>query len=332
MKTIHVPLGKKSYDVHIGKGLLEKVDTFINNKKQYVVITDKNIPESYVNILKDKLNVMFTFVLNPGESLKCFAQVDLIINEMIQNKIPRSITLIALGGGVIGDLTGFVASVYMRGVDYIQIPTSLLAQVDSSVGGKVGINTSDMKNSVGSFYQPQVVIIDPSTLDTLEERHFNNGMAELIKHGVIAGETLFKELLEGNSKENIENLIFQSIQIKTNIVIQDIKDTGIRQILNYGHTIGHAIEQNSNYDLLHGEAISIGMAKMAKGRSFEKDLLAILHKYSLPTEYEYDKEEIFNYIKTDKKVLNGKLNMIIVREVGNALIKSIELDKIKKYL
>lgn len=332
MKTIHVPIKGKEYNVHIQKGLLFDVDTYLDPNKEYVIITDSNIPIDYQDIIKLKLNVIKTITLNPGESLKCFKIAEQVIEDLIQNGITRNITFIALGGGVIGDLTGFISSIYMRGTDFVQIPTSLLAQVDSSVGGKVGINTSTMKNAVGSFKQPLVVLIDPNTLNSLEKRHFNNGMAELIKHGVIAGKSLFKDLLEKDVITDIEEFIYQSVTIKRDVVIQDEQDKGIRQILNYGHTIGHALEQQSKYKLLHGEAISIGMSKMAKGTPFESDLITLLKKFNLPTEYKYNQDEIYEYIKTDKKINKDTLNIILVEELGNAFMKASSVSDIRKYL
>ena len=332
MKTIHVSLKEHSYDVHIKKGLLSNVSEYINPKKEVVIITDTNIPQKYIDLLDSQLNVKSIYKLIPGESLKDFKEVEFIINNMIKKNIPRSITLIALGGGVIGDLTGFIASVYMRGVDFIQIPTSLLAQVDSSVGGKVGINASHMKNAIGSFHHPKVVLIDPNTLDSLEERHFNNGMAELIKHGLIGGKGLFKDLMEKDAKEHIEDFIYQSITIKKDLVIQDEYDQGVRQILNFGHTIGHAIEQDSKYDVLHGEAIAIGMTMMAKNQEYYNQLVSLFNKYSLPTSYKYSLDSIYEYIKTDKKIKANLLNLVVVEEVGKGFIKPIEIKDIRKYL
>ena len=220
----------------------------------------------------------------------------------------------------------------MRGIEFIQIPTTLLAQIDSSVGGKVGINSENMKNSIGAFYQPKVVLIDPITLNTLSEKEFNNGMAEMIKYGLIADKSLFYDILEKNVMENIEYYITKCIEIKRDVVEKDELDIGIRQILNFGHTIGHAIEQDSNYEVLHGEAISIGMNLMSMGLMYHNDLIEILNKYSLPLNHDYDLETIFNYIKTDKKVINNKLNIIIVEEVGKGLIKTIAISRIKEYL
>ena len=220
----------------------------------------------------------------------------------------------------------------MRGVDFIQIPTSLLSQIDSSIGGKVGINSTTMKNAIGSFYQPKLVLIDPNTLDTLEERHFNNGMAELIKHALIAGKSLFKDLETICVRNNIEDLIYQSLMIKKSFVIQDVKDIGKRQILNYGHTIGHAIEQSSNYEILHGEAIAIGMMMLSKGTPYEDRLKQLLAKFNLLLEYHYQKETLFEYIKTDKKIIDNKLNLIVVESIGNPLIKTISVHDILNYM
>jgi 3-dehydroquinate synthase len=327
-----MPLGEQSYDVYIEKGIINQCDRFINPEKEIVIITDDNIPQAYIDVLTSKLNVKATYILNAGESLKNANEVNFIIESLIKKGITRSVTLIALGGGVIGDLTGFIASIYMRGVDFIQIPTSLLSQIDSSIGGKVGINTSTMKNAVGSFYQPKVVLIDPDTLDSLEERHFNNGMAELIKHALIDGKGLFKDLIEKDIKANIEDFIYRSLLVKKAHVINDVQDKGVRQILNFGHTIGHALEQYSNYELLHGEAIAIGMLKMAKGTDYEEDLKNLFHKFSLVIEYPYDQEKILEYIKTDKKVIDNTLNLIVIKEVGNPFIKPIKVNDITEYM
>lgn len=332
MKKVHVPLEKNSYDVLIEKGLLSKVSNYIDATKEYVIITDTNIPKVYIQALTSQLNVLLTYTLPPGESLKCAEKTYEVIEDMLSHSIPRSITLIALGGGVIGDFTGFIASVYMRGVDFIQIPTSLLAQVDSSVGGKVGINSKKMKNAIGSFYQPKIVFIDPNTLQTLEKRHFNNGMAELIKHGLIAGKGLYKDLVEQDINTNIEDFIYRSITIKRDIVIQDVTDKGIRQLLNFGHTIGHAIEQHSGYSLLHGESIAIGMLMMINDKALYSNVRDLFRKYNLPISYTYDKEQLYKYIMTDKKITGDSLNIILLKEEGNAYIKTISLEQIREYM
>ena len=330
MKKVHVPLGKRSYDVIIEKGILAKIEQYIDTSKQFVIITDDNIPTIYQDIIIPKLNNPLVLTVPFGESSKSMEMAQLLINQMIKNKVTRQAVIIALGGGVVGDLAGFVASIYMRGIDFIQIPTTLLAQIDSSVGGKVAVNADAMKNAIGNFYQPKLVLIDPTTLDTLEKRQLNNGFAEMIKYGLISSKSLFKSLFKDNVYENIEDYIVECVSIKKDIVIADEEDRGIRQILNYGHTIGHALEQYSNYDLLHGEAISIGMYMMAEEKDFQEKLKNLLTKYNLPTSYDYDKEQLYKYILTDKKASDENLNIILVEEVGKGFIKPIKISKMKE--
>jgi 3-dehydroquinate synthase len=332
MKTIEINIPNKEYKVHINNGLLYDIDSYIDVFREIVIVTDDFIPKEYLKILKSKIANPLIFEVPMGESSKSIDIAYTIINEMIKENISRGALIIALGGGVIGDLTGFIASIYLRGIDFVQIPTTLLSQIDSSVGGKVGVNSEHMKNSIGAFYQPKVVLIDPETLNTLSKKEFNNGMAEMIKYGLIADKSLFYDIVEKDVKENITHYISKCVEIKRNVVVDDELDTGIRQLLNFGHTIGHAIEQDSKYELLHGEAISIGMNLMSLNTTYHKDLVKTLQKYCLPLSYKYDLETIYNYIKTDKKVKKNKLNIIVVEEVGNGLIKTINIEEIKKYL
>lgn len=332
MKKIHVPIIGKEYDVLIEKGLLSKIDTYIDKDKELVIITDENIPRIYLDTILSRLGNHVVLFVPQGESSKSIKMVYQLINEMISNKITRSATLIALGGGVIGDLAGFVASIYMRGIDFIQIPTTLLAQIDSSVGGKVGINADKMKNAIGSFKQPKLVLIDSEVLKTLDQKQVNNGIAEMIKYGLIARKSLFKALLINDIFDNIDKYIYECVSIKTDFVVLDELDLGQRQLLNYGHTIGHAIEQESQYKLLHGESIAIGMMLMAKDQLFENELKQLLVKYNLPTKHTQNKENLYKYIVTDKKVSGDVLNLIMVTEPGKAFIKPINKEEIKKKL
>lgn len=332
MKTINIKIPNKEYNVHINSGLLYDIDKYIDVFREIVIVTDDFIPKQYLKTIKTKITNPLIFEVPMGEASKSIDIAYTIINEMIESKISRNALIIALGGGVVGDLTGFIASIYMRGIDFIQIPTTLLSQIDSSVGGKVGINSDNMKNAIGAFYQPKVVLIDPETLNTLSDREFNNGMAEMIKYGLIADKSLFNDLLNKDVKENIEYYISKCVEIKRDIVIKDELDIGIRQILNFGHTIGHAIEQDSNYELLHGEAVSIGMNLMSMQYMYHSELVSLLNKYSLPLTHDYDSSIILNYIKTDKKVMKNKLNIVLVEEVGNGFIKTIEINDIKEYL
>ena len=334
MKKIIIPIPNKSYEVLIHKGLLQEIDKYIDKNREIVIISDDNIPKQYINSILPLLNNPTTLFVPQGEASKSMETANSLLNLLVEYKVTRGALLIALGGGVIGDLVGFVASIYLRGIDYIQIPTTLLSQIDSSVGGKVGINAENMKNAIGAFKQPKLVLIDPNTLETVNTRQISSGISEMIKYGLIASKSLFKDIIEKDIFYNIilriEDYIYNCISIKRDIVVEDELDYGKRQLLNYGHTIGHALEQYSEYTLLHGEAVAIGMYHMAKGTSFEKDLYQVLTKYSLPTSYDYNKDAIYKLIQTDKKANGNKLNIIIVEELGKGFIKTINIDKIKE--
>jgi len=332
MKKLEVNIPGKEYNVLIEKGLLKNINKYIDKNREIIIISDSNIPKQYINTIKPLLGNPLCLFVPQGETSKSMEMAYSLLNSLVENSVTRGALIIALGGGVIGDLVGFVASIYLRGVDFIQIPTTLLSQIDSSVGGKVGINANSMKNAIGSFKQPKLVLIDPETLETLDSRQVSSGISEMIKYGLIASKSLFKDISDKDIFANIEDYIFQCISIKRDIVTEDELDYGLRQLLNYGHTIGHAIEQYSNYQLLHGEAIAIGMSLMAKGCSFEKDLLNVLAKYILPTTYEYDNETIYQYIRTDKKANGNTLNIIMVDELGKGYIKPIKIIEIKERL
>ncbi|MBU1020470.1 MAG: 3-dehydroquinate synthase [Firmicutes bacterium] len=332
MKTINISIPNKEYSVHVKSGILFDIDQYIDINKEIVIITDDYIPKIYLNTIMSKLQNPLVIEVPTGENSKSITTVSKVINTMIDNKITRGCLILALGGGVIGDLTGFIASIYFRGVDYIHIPTTLLSQIDSSIGGKVGINAENMKNAIGSFYQPKMVIVDPDTLQTLSQKQKNNGIAELIKYGLIADKSLFAEICDNNVWEDIEHYIIRSIEIKRDFVVDDEHDNGKRQILNFGHTIGHAIEQDSKYQLLHGEAVAIGMLAMSKNTSYYEQLVFCLEKYKLMNTYTYNTKEIFKIIQTDKKAQNKILNIILVKEVGKGFVKTINIENIKEYL
>lgn len=330
MRKIEVNIPGKEYNVLIEKGILKNIDKYIDKNREIVIISDENIPKQYINTIKPLLANPLCLFVPQGETSKSMEMAYSLLNSLIDNKITRGALIIALGGGVIGDLAGFVASIYLRGVDYIQIPTTLLSQIDSSVGGKVGINAITMKNAIGAFKQPKLVLIDPDTLSTLDQRQLSSGVSEMIKYGLIASKTLFKDIATKNIFEDIEEYIYQCVTIKKDVVTQDEFDYGLRQLLNYGHTIGHAIEQYSKYSLLHGEAIAIGMYLMAKGTDFEKELLNVLNKYNLPSTFEYDNDAIYEIIRTDKKANGNTLNIIMVKELGKGYIEPISTIEIKE--
>lgn len=335
-----VDLESNSYDIIIEKGILNNIasevkEVFKGNK--IFILTDKNVDEFYGDSVVRNLESLGyevrKLVLEAGEETKSFFTLPKVYDELLNFKVTRSDLLLTLGGGVIGDLGGFVASTYLRGIPFIQCPTSLLAQVDSSVGGKVGVDLDKGKNLVGSFYQPKKVIIDPNVLDSLDERVFNDGMAEVIKYGCIKDEEFFYNLLNYKNKEevmnNIEYIVHNCCTIKKEVVEKDERDTGERMLLNFGHTIGHAIEQYYNYSkYTHGEAVAIGMYEITKisealgetEAGTSEKIKDILIKYNLPYKLDVDLSEISEAISLDKKNLGKKLNLIFISKIGKSKI------------
>jgi len=352
MEKLHINLEEKSYDIFIERGIFKEVGEYISKiykNKKIVVVTDTNVDELYgdklLKNLEDSGYVAKKVVFNAGEENKNFDTLTEVYEKIIDSGIKRGDLLVAFGGGVVGDLAGFAASTIYRGMDFVQIPTTLLAQVDSSVGGKVAVDTSRGKNLVGSFYQPKMVIIDPELLKTLEEREVRSGMAEVIKYGAIYDNEFFEYLQGKQNLEStmldIEKSIKRCCEIKAKIVEIDELDLGLRMILNFGHTLGHAIEKYYNYTkYTHGEAISIGMYEIARlGEKLgitkvgeTKKIKQILEKYNLPIEDKVKLEELIEIIKTDKKNISGVLNFIFLSEMGKVEIKKVAEEEISNKL
>ena len=347
---LKVDLKDRSYSIIIEKGLINRVSEEIRKVykgKKIFIITDDNVNKYYGGKISEELKVSDFEVkllsLKPGEETKNFNTLPIVYNELLDFNLTRSDLIIALGGGVIGDLAGFVASTYLRGVDFVQIPTSLLAQVDSSVGGKVAVDLDRGKNLVGSFYHPKCVLIDPEVLNTLEDRFFIDGMAEVIKYGCIKDKEFFDylEKMENNKQliNNMEVVIHKCCDIKRQVVENDEKDKGERMLLNFGHTLGHAIEQHYNYTKYsHGEGVAIGMYVISK-ISEEKGLTKkgtsqrikdILVKYNLPYELDVKIEETLEAINLDKKKLGNDLNIIILKEIGSSEIYKTTAEFLKE--
>ena len=345
MEKLHINLEKKSYDIFINRGIFEEIGKYIfkvYKKKKIVVVTDTNVDKLYgdklLKTLKESGYTPAKVVFDAGEENKNFETLTEVYEKIIDSGIKRGDLLIAFGGGVVGDLAGFAASTIYRGIDFIQIPTTLLAQVDSSVGGKVAVDTSRGKNLVGSFYQPKMVVIDPDLLQTLDEREVRSGMAEVIKYGAIYDNEFFDYLLGKEdlktSMADIEKIIKKCCEIKAKIVEEDELDLGLRMILNFGHTLGHAIEKYYNYGkYTHGEAISIGMYGITKlgeqlgitKKGESEKIKEILIRYNLPTEDEVEIKDLIEIMKTDKKNISGILNFIFLKEIGE-----VEIVKIKE--
>lgn len=340
-----VNLGEKSYPIYIENNILENAGNYIpeifKGKRIMIVSDDRVFPlygEKVLSSLK-RLYECHTLVLPHGERTKNFQSLPLIYSAMLKAKITRSDLVIALGGGVIGDLTGFAAASFLRGVKFVQVPTSLLAQVDSSVGGKVAVDLPEGKNLVGAFYQPAMVLIDPTVLKTLPKRFVNDGMGEVIKYGCIKDAGLF-ELLEkyGSFEELSEvlpSVIERCVDIKRIVVEQDQFDTGERMLLNFGHTLAHTIEQRCNYEReSHGEAVGIGMYQLSliaekKGLTADRTserILNLLKAYGLPYECGFSLGELLEAITLDKKNLDGKLNLILLKKIGESYIYPTNVD------
>ncbi|PAB59836.1 3-dehydroquinate synthase [Anaeromicrobium sediminis] len=349
MLTLNVNAKSRQYKINIKRGILEKLGDHIKllyKGKRLLVITDTNVSRLYKEKIDRTLSEYFKvdFIeVEPGESSKSFKTMEICCEKLAQLNITRSDLIVAFGGGVVGDLAGFISATYLRGVDFIQVPTTLLSQVDSSVGGKVAINLESGKNLVGNFYQPKAVFIDPDLLSTLDEKYFSDGMAEVIKYGCIRDEKLFNNLKECTDiNKIIEEIIYTCCEIKADVVGEDELDKGIRMILNFGHTIGHGIEKVFDYKKYsHGEAVAIGMYVISKNSEklgltkmgTADEIKNLLEKYNLSYELPVVEEKnLIDAIKKDKKRTGEYLKIILLKEIGNCYIKKIKSDEIKNYI
>lgn len=353
-KTITVSYqGKPHYQIEIQQNfdlLPEKLQELGCGANKVCIISDSNVAALYLEQIEKLLTPIFsytsTFVFEAGEDSKNTDTVGLVYKHLIQNKFDRKDLLVALGGGVVGDLTGFAAATYLRGIDFIQVPTSLLAQTDSSIGGKTGVDFQQYKNMVGAFYMPKLVYMNVSVLNTLPKRQFSAGTAELIKHGFIKDSSYTQYILENSDKimaqdpHTMEEMIYWSCQIKRGVVERDPKEQGERALLNFGHTIGHAVEKLSDFTLFHGECVALGMVGAAYiscqfgtlSREELDKLKAILRSYDLPislTDFSYTAEEILAATKLDKKMESGKIKFILLKSLGESYItKELTDDEI----
>ncbi|MBN1352685.1 3-dehydroquinate synthase [candidate division KSB1 bacterium] len=345
MKRITVDLGARSYPIYIAAGCLNQIGDIVSShqlERKIALITDENVGPLYSDAVEAALKAsgfqVSVYVLPAGEASKSLETADKLYEYLIRDRFDRKSTIISLGGGVIGDVGGFIAATFMRGIRFVQIPTTLLAQTDSSVGGKVGINHRFGKNLIGAFYQPCFVLIDPQVLETLPLRERRAGMAEVVKYGLIADETFF-DFLAGHLEDviqlapsgDVEGVIETCCSIKARVVQQDEREGGLRQILNFGHTAGHALEALTNFEFYrHGEAVAMGMRCMT-WLSWQSDFIseadfsridALLQRFPQPSPQPvFESNEILEKIYSDKKVFDGKLNVVLLSKIGEALVK-----------
>jgi len=328
---VEVKTPNKNYEINIES--LE--DIKVNGK--VAVITNPKVSGFHINYLTSKLKTeeLYIITLPDGEEYKNWDSINYGLERLFDAKFDRDSVLIAFGGGVIGDMTGFMASIFLRGIKFIQIPTTLLSMVDSSVGGKTGINNRYGKNLIGAFYQPEAVYIDTKFLDTLDKREYSAGMAEVIKMAVMFDVVLFENIK--TNKLTIEQIIRESVELKADVVNQDEKERGVRSVLNYGHTFGHVVENITNYSTyLHGEAVSIGMImanRLAVKLGYlteteEREIKECLKLYNLPIDFKIkDVEDFYTHFFADKKTLNNSIKFVIPKGIGAyKIVKDVEKE------
>ncbi|EOH88910.1 3-dehydroquinate synthase [Enterococcus villorum] len=349
---LEVILPEKSYEIVIERQSLNQVANWLERlwkDKKIAIISDENVFPLYGEKIKQQLKERYevtTYVLPAGEKNKSLEMATKLYDFLASEQFTRSDGIIALGGGVVGDLAGFVASTYMRGIAFVQIPTSLLAQVDSSIGGKTAVNAPKAKNMIGTFAQPDGVLIDPETLNTLPENRIQEGIAEIIKCAAIKDESLWNDLTQFSGIEDLlahsETVIEKALRVKKEVVEEDPFDQGNRLLLNFGHTIGHAIENTAGYgQISHGEAVAIGMVQISRTAEKRKEmpdgvtaqLIAMNQKYHLPVSYKpWNEQALFQAITHDKKARGKNLKIILLEKIGKGKIQSIPMKAIKNYL
>ncbi|MBQ8769091.1 MAG: 3-dehydroquinate synthase [Oscillospiraceae bacterium] len=346
MKIIHVTASKE-YDVKIGSGLLSTLGAELAKVSKIgtaAIISDSNVwplyGEAAVAALESAGYKTVHYIFPAGEAHKSGANYLSILNFLAINHITRSDSIVALGGGVVGDISGFVAATFLRGIAYIQVPTTVLAAVDSSVGGKTAIDLQAGKNLAGAFYQPRLVLCDTDLLSSLPEDIFRDGCSEIIKYSILYDASLFSTLMRDGLDFDRESVIARCVELKRDVVAQDEFDTGQRQKLNLGHTIGHAVEANSNFTLSHGKAVAIGMAIVAGAAAkygicscdTQAKILSILAKFELPSATKHTAQELYESALSDKKRLGGSVTLVVPQEIGKCILRPTPIEALKDFI
>lgn len=327
---LHVDLKERGYDVVIEKGCLARAGEYLRLDRKVLIVTDSGVPEEYAKTLASFCKDPVICTIGQGEEHKNLTTYGMLLSEMLAHGFTRKDCVAAVGGGICGDMAGFAAASYMRGIDFYNIPTTVLAQVDSSIGGKTAINLDGIKNVVGAFYQPRRVLVDIDVLRTLEPRHISEGLAEALKMSVTFDEELFRVFEEENIEENMEAIIARSLAIKGEVVEKDETEQGLRKVLNFGHTIGHGIEsQCLDGSLYHGECVAIGMLPMCSEDVRER-LIPVLHKLNLPTSCEMDLDKVCGAMLHDKKAAEGKVTIVETDRIGTYYMKSADAAELRE--
>ena len=326
---IRMELGANSYNIEIERGSLTKASNYLNLNRNVMIITDEGVPIEYAETIAEQCKKGYIKVVPQGESSKSLQTVEEILSDMLELQFGRKDCVVAVGGGVVGDLSGFVASLYMRGIDFYNVPTTVLSQVDSSIGGKTAVNLGGIKNIIGAFHQPKAVLIDPDTLASLPERQIVNGLMEAVKMGATNDSELFQMFLDGSWKEQLDVIIEKALLVKKYVVEQDEKESHLRKILNFGHTIGHGFESNAKGKFLHGECVGLGMLYMCD-ESVKEKLMEIYKNlgFEVPELEMFDKEQVKEAVTHDKKAGAGMCSVVWVSEIGAGTIHEWDMEQV----
>ncbi len=326
---IRVELGKSSYNIELQRGNLRRAGELLNLNRKVMIVTDAGVPAQYARQVAGQCKEGYITIVAQGEGSKSLRTAEKILTEMLERQFSRRDCVVAVGGGVVGDLGGFVASLYMRGIDFYNIPTTVLSQVDSSIGGKTAVNLAGIKNIIGAFYQPKAVLIDPDTLSTLPERQIVNGLMEAVKMGATSDPELFGIFKRGIWKEQIDTIIEKALLVKKYVVEQDEKESHLRKILNFGHTIGHGFESAAKGAYLHGECVALGMLYMSDEK-IRRELSEIYHKldFEVPDVSLFDLEEVKRAIRHDKKANSQNCSIVYVSEIGDGQIEEWKMEQV----
>ena len=340
MKTVTVKASRE-YEIRIGSGLLATLGEAakqLGKAEKVCIVSDSTVWNLYGEAVQKNLEtfdfLVSSYVFPAGEAQKNGSTLLKLLSCLASHQLTRSDLIVALGGGVVGDLAGFAAATYLRGIRFIQVPTTLLAAVDSSVGGKTAIDLPEGKNLVGAFWQPSLVICDTDTLNTLPEDTFRDGCAEVIKYGILYDPDLFAELEHSGMRFDRESIIARCVELKRNVVMEDEFDTGARMKLNLGHTIGHGVEAKSQFTISHGKAVAIGIAIVSRAALCQdcQRILALLRQFSLPIYTDYTAEDLYIHALSDKKRSGSTVNLIIPHGIGNCAITPMNVDQIKSFI
>jgi 3-dehydroquinate synthase len=331
--VINVHTKDREYPVYVERGVLKRAKELIGREGHVFIVSDDGVDEKWLACLKAQYPDAPVHLFPNGEASKNLKVWSEILEDMLDHNVSRNDTVIALGGGVVGDMAGFAAASYMRGIHYVNIPTTTLSQIDSSIGGKTAVDLSGRKNCVGAFWQPDMVLVDPDTLSTLSRRHFHNGLAEAVKEGLIRDEGLF-ELFESDSwQDHLDEIIERSLIIKRDVVEKDERESGERKLLNFGHTFGHAYETYYGLDgYYHGECVAMGMMAVLENEEIRTRLKAVLKRLDLPYENDADPKETAKLVRNDKKADHDKITIVQVSQIGHGFLEEWTMADVERKL